>query len=88
MTSSYYRGAQGVVLGELRLSCLEFERSLGLTGVVYDVTSRPTFDELLRWFRELDTYCGEGVVKVLVGNKVDKVRVLLLYGYREADDVK
>jgi hypothetical protein len=40
---------------------------------VYDVSSRPTFDELLRWFRELDTYCGEGVVKVLVGNKVDKV---------------
>jgi GTPase SAR1 family protein len=44
-----------------------------LTLVVYDVTSRPTFDELLRWFRELDTYCGDGVVKVLVGNKVDKV---------------
>lgn len=40
---------------------------------VYDVSSRSTFDELLRWFRELDTYCGEGVVKVLVGNKVDKV---------------
>lgn len=40
---------------------------------MYDVSSRSTFDELLRWFRELDTYCGEGVVKVLVGNKVDKV---------------
>lgn len=50
---------------------------------VYDVTSRPTFDELVRWFRELDTYCGEGVVKVLVGNKVDKVSVaspLMLHG--------
>lgn len=45
---------------------------------VYDVSSRPTFDELLRWFRELDTYCGEGVVKVLVGNKVDKVRLASL----------
>ncbi|WWC58621.1 uncharacterized protein I303_101165 [Kwoniella dejecticola CBS 10117] len=53
LTSSYYRGAQGVVL-------------------VYDVSSRPTFDELLKWFKEIDTYCGEGVVKMIVGNKVDK----------------
>ncbi|WWC66394.1 uncharacterized protein I206_100296 [Kwoniella pini CBS 10737] len=53
LTSSYYRGAQGVVL-------------------VYDVSSRPTFDELLKWFKEIDTYCGEGVVKMMVGNKVDK----------------
>ncbi|WVF70340.1 hypothetical protein IAT40_005130 [Kwoniella sp. CBS 6097] len=53
LTSSYYRGAQGVVL-------------------VYDVTSRQTFDELLKWFKEIDTYCGEGVVKIVVGNKVDK----------------
>jgi GTPase SAR1 family protein len=40
---------------------------------VYDVSSRDTFDELLKWFQEVDTYCGDGVVKVLVGNKVDKV---------------
>ncbi|OCF38409.1 hypothetical protein I317_07823 [Kwoniella heveanensis CBS 569] len=53
LTSSYYRGAQGVIL-------------------VYDVTSRQTFDELLKWFKEIDTYCGEGVVKIVVGNKVDK----------------
>nr|XP_019049392.1 hypothetical protein I302_03178 [Kwoniella bestiolae CBS 10118]OCF28322.1 hypothetical protein I302_03178 [Kwoniella bestiolae CBS 10118] len=53
LTSSYYRGAQGVVL-------------------VYDVSSRQTFDELLKWFKEIDTYCGEGVVKMIVGNKVDK----------------
>ncbi|OCF73964.1 hypothetical protein I204_05812 [Kwoniella mangroviensis CBS 8886] len=53
LTSSYYRGAQGVVL-------------------VYDVSSWQTFDELLKWFKEIDTYCGEGVVKMIVGNKVDK----------------
>ncbi|WWC99843.1 hypothetical protein V866_006751 [Kwoniella sp. B9012] len=39
---------------------------------VYDVSSRQTFDELLKWFKEIDTYCGEGVVKMIVGNKVDK----------------
>ncbi|ORX36054.1 ras-domain-containing protein [Kockovaella imperatae] len=53
LTSSYYRGAQGVVL-------------------VYDVSSRQSFDELLKWFTEIDIHCGEGVVKMLVGNKVDK----------------
>ncbi len=60
MTSSYYRGAQAVIM-------------------VYDVTSRTTFDELLKWFKEIDTYCGDGVVKVVVGNKMDKVgfKVLL-----------
>ncbi|RSH76887.1 uncharacterized protein EHS24_003820 [Apiotrichum porosum] len=53
LTSSYYRGAQGVVL-------------------VYDVSSRNSFDELIKWFREIDTYCSEDVVKIIVGNKVDK----------------
>ncbi|KAK8866067.1 hypothetical protein IAR55_001218 [Kwoniella newhampshirensis] len=53
LTSSYYRGAQGVIL-------------------MYDVSSRRTFDELLKWFKEIDTYCGEGVVRMVVGNKVDK----------------
>jgi hypothetical protein len=37
------------------------------------VSSRSTFDELVKWFREIETYCGEGVVKMVVGNKVDKV---------------
>lgn len=45
----------------------------GLLISVYDVSSRQTFDELLKWFKEINTYCGEGVVKMVVGNKVDKV---------------
>ncbi|KAF8621940.1 hypothetical protein AX15_007375 [Amanita polypyramis BW_CC] len=53
ITSSYYRGAQGVIL-------------------VYDVTSRETFDALPRWYAELDTYISTPVIKILVGNKVDK----------------
>jgi Ras-related protein Rab-18 len=44
-----------------------------LSSPVYDVSSRTTFDELTKWFREIDTYCTEGVAKIVVGNKVDKV---------------
>lgn len=54
LTSSYYRGAQGVIL-------------------VYDISSRKSFDELTKWFHELETYTGDQVVKIVVGNKVDKV---------------
>ncbi|KAL7411772.1 P-loop containing nucleoside triphosphate hydrolase protein [Mrakia frigida] len=53
LTSSYYRGAQGVIL-------------------VYDVSSRATFEELTRWMHELETYTAPDVVKIVVGNKVDK----------------
>ncbi|KAI8891405.1 hypothetical protein K501DRAFT_319396 [Backusella circina FSU 941] len=54
LTSSYYRGAQGVIL-------------------VYDVSSRETFDALQTWWNEVNTYCSSpDVVKMIVGNKVDK----------------
>ncbi|GLB42933.1 putative rab subfamily of small GTPases [Lyophyllum shimeji] len=53
ITSSYYRGAQGIIL-------------------VYDVSNRESFDALPRWYTELETYVSSSVVKILVGNKVDK----------------
>jgi len=53
ITSSYYRGAQGIIL-------------------VYDVSSRESFDALPRWYSELETYVSDSVVKIIVGNKVDK----------------
>ncbi|KAH8827171.1 ras-domain-containing protein [Flagelloscypha sp. PMI_526] len=53
ITSSYYRGAQGIIL-------------------VYDVSNRESFDALPRWFSELETYVSPSVVKVIVGNKLDK----------------
>ncbi|KAI9306702.1 P-loop containing nucleoside triphosphate hydrolase protein [Cunninghamella echinulata] len=54
LTSSYYRGAQGVIL-------------------VYDVSSRETFDALSTWWNEVNTYCSSpDVIKMIVGNKVDK----------------
>ena len=58
LTNAYYRGAQGILL-------------------VYDVTNEDSFTHLSTWLDEVDMYCpgGErGVVKLLVGNKVDLVR--------------
>jgi Ras-related protein Rab-18 len=55
LTSSYYRGAQGVVM-------------------VYDVTRRDSFENLEQWLKEVKLYTpnnGEGVIKLLVGNKID-----------------
>ena len=53
--SSYYRGAQGIIL-------------------VYDVTSRESFGALPKWFADIEPYVPSTVVKIIVGNKVDKVR--------------
>lgn len=46
----------------------------GLTRAVYDVSNRESFDALPRWYSELETYVSSSVVKIVVGNKVDKVR--------------
>jgi Ras-related protein Rab-18 len=40
---------------------------------VYDVTSRSSFEHLNDWLNEIEMYCNCGeVVKLLVGNKIDK----------------
>lgn len=42
---------------------------------VYDVTKRDTFVKLENWLNELETYTTRmDLVKMLVGNKIDKVR--------------
>lgn len=46
--------------------------------LVYDVTRRETFAKLENWLNELDTYCTRNdLVKMLVGNKIDKVSYTL-----------
>eukprot|EP01120_Amphizonella_sp_Union-15-10_P003540 TRINITY_DN13964_c0_g1_i1.p1 TRINITY_DN13964_c0_g1~~TRINITY_DN13964_c0_g1_i1.p1 ORF type:complete len:203 (-),score=34.32 TRINITY_DN13964_c0_g1_i1:4-612(-) len=52
ITSSYYRGAQGVI-------------------VVFDVTKKDTFNNVVKWLQELERYAAEDVKKLLVGNKTD-----------------
>ena len=56
LTSSYYRGAHGVIL-------------------VYDVTCRPSFEDVQRvWLRELQTHADtDEMVIMIVANKIDKV---------------
>lgn len=45
---------------------------------VYDVTRRETFTKLDNWLNELETYCTRNdLVKMLVGNKIDKVSVVV-----------
>jgi len=72
ITSSYYRGAQGIIL-------------------VYDVANRESFEALPRWYSELETYVSSSVVKILVGNKVDKEfsrQVSTAQGQQFADRMK
>lgn len=53
LTSSYYRGAQGIIL-------------------VYDCTSRDTFESLSHWLEEIKQHCThDDAIKMLVANKVD-----------------
>jgi Ras-related protein Rab-18 len=75
ITSSYYRGAQGVILGTFLLTHVECDNLTCIDhNSVYDVSNRETFEALPRWYSELETYVSESVVKIIVGNKVDKVR--------------
>lgn len=46
---------------------------------MYDVTRRDTFVKLDNWLNELETYCTRNdIVKMLVGNKIDKVNQIQL----------
>lgn len=49
------------------------------TPAVYDVNRRDSFENLSHWLQEVEVYStggGREIVKVLVGNKVDKERVV------------
>ena len=39
--------------------------------VVYDVTKRSTFDNVVRWIKELKANAEPDIVVMIVGNKVD-----------------
>ena len=76
ITSSYYRGAQGIILGQLLILLLVC-KPVNQRCTVYDVANRESFEALPRWYSELETYVSSSVVKILVGNKVDKVHLPL-----------
>jgi GTPase SAR1 family protein len=87
LTSSYYRGAQGIVFGACQAKRRRSHASRPtLAGLpsdgrlrrrlrpVYDVTRRETFDNLSEvWLREVNMYSTvPDCVKLVVANKVDR----------------
>ena len=52
ITSSYYRGAHGIIL-------------------VYDITDRISFENIVKWMDDVDRYALGSVDTMLVGNKGD-----------------
>ncbi|XP_032896108.1 ras-related protein Rab-18-like [Amblyraja radiata] len=62
--------------GQERFRTLTLSYYRGAQGVilVYDVTQRETFIRLENWLSELETYCTRNdIVKMLVGNKINKL---------------
>lgn len=53
---------------------------------VYDVSSRQSFQALTSWFRELSMYTAQEVVKMIVGNKVDKETFSRQVSTREGEE--
>ena len=39
--------------------------------IVYDITKRKTFENVMTWIKECENECSDNIVKVLVGNKSD-----------------
>jgi len=66
--------------GQERFRTLTVNFYKGAHGVimVYDVTRRDTFESLNRWLDEVELYSSspEHVAKILVGNKLDKERMV------------
>ena len=40
--------------------------------LVYDVTSKKTFDNITNWLKNIEEHAAEGVEQLLVANKVEK----------------
>jgi len=49
-----------------------YYRSAHSLILVYDVSNQPTFDCLPDWLREIEEYASPKVLRVLVGNKIDR----------------
>jgi len=62
--------------GQERFRTITASYYRGAQGVilVYDVSNRESFEALPRWLDELENYVPPEVVKIVVGNKLDKVK--------------
>ena len=77
ITSSYYRGTQGILLGwsynHKEILASVAPNSLYAVVAVYDVTDRDSYEAIPWWFAERSKYVPESTIKIMVGNKADKV---------------
>lgn len=81
ITQSYYRSANGVIIGETRqqpklitfffiMTCsIPFQYTIHC--IVYDITKRASFLSIQRWIEEVRRYTTSNVALILVGNKCD-----------------
>ncbi|KAI0248548.1 ras-domain-containing protein [Lactifluus subvellereus] len=60
--------------GEEQFRTMQSAHYRGAQGIilVYDASCRQSFEQFMRWFAEIETYINRPVVKVIVGNKIDK----------------
>ncbi|KAL6063560.1 Ras-related protein Rab-11A, variant 3 [Balamuthia mandrillaris] len=56
-----------------RALCSAYYRGALGALVVYDITNRQSLEHIPKWLEELDRYCTQDVVVILVGNKCDLV---------------
>ena len=40
---------------------------------VYDITSKESFESVKHWYKEIERYAAESLIKMLVGTKLDLV---------------
>lgn len=69
ITSSYYRGAHGIIVVYDVTDNGKTPPSLFSDGCQPDPLD--TFTNVKQWLQEIDRYASEGVNKLLVGNKSD-----------------
>ena len=51
------------------------QENLVVFPLVYDTSSRETFEKLEEWLNEIEMYSTKkDIIKMLVGNKIDKVQ--------------
>lgn len=86
ITSAYYRYNTGYTekcFSLLALTCLvgvHIYTDRGAVGalLVYDISKHITFENVERWLKELRDHAEPNIVVMLVGNKVNNYKLILL----------
>ena len=71
ITSSYYRGAHGIIVVYDVTDNGLFLCLMVICSHPFPLFSADSFTNVKKWLQEIDHYAPEGVKKVLVGNKSD-----------------